>query len=317
MDLDCQRVDAAAAAAALSWANEVALLGDRDQSEGLDDGVGHDNILMDQHASMQGFSLMMMAAENGQSFHPMILMGQESTPPPQPPPPPPQPPVRTPSTVLSLQTMPPNEENSSKAVTKKRGRQKGPGKPKSHYVKERDSSFQLVLKLPLKSRKLFCVAEFYKYMAQSSSDSLCKVTEAYAKAGESVGVSGKTARKWVEDWERRADGTFSESQQGKHVKVEWLLQPEHLQSKARAWIEQNCPKKGEPPRKDSIIKMFRDFCNNDLLLDVQAGDLAADSLMGMTSHRKISTETARSWLHRLGFNNFKDFRKSSTKSLST
>lgn len=59
------------------------------------------------------------------------------------------------------------------------------------------------------------------------------------------------------------------SLQGKHAKVEWILQPEHLQARARQWIEQNCPKKGDPPRKESIINMFRDFCNNDLLLEVQ------------------------------------------------
>ncbi|KAJ7526497.1 hypothetical protein O6H91_16G008900 [Diphasiastrum complanatum] len=311
-----QRVEAAA----LAWGNDVGILGEREQGgamPGCEDTMDadvsdvHGGLMMvapdPNHSSLHGFSLMMMAGEPGQQGFPMMVVNQDMV----------QPALQpcSPSTILSLQTMPSEAAGEVRVSSKKRGRQKGPGKPNSHYLKERELSFKMVLKLPLKSRKLFCVSEFYKYMAESDSESPCKVTEAYAKAGESVGVSAKTTRKWVEDWERRADGTFSESMQGKHVKVEWLLQPVHLQNRALAWIEQNCPKKGDPPRKDSVIKMFRDFCNNDLLLDVQEPGQVGNELDPLTGpNRKISTETARSWLHRLGFHNFKDFRRSNSKS---
>jgi hypothetical protein len=39
------------------------------------------------------------------------------------------------------------------------------------------------------------------------------VSEAYRQGGQSVGVSMRTARKWVEDWDTRGDGSFSDSQQ--------------------------------------------------------------------------------------------------------
>lgn len=41
------------------------------------------------------------------------------------------------------------------------------GKPQTHYQKERAKSLEMVLKLPIKTRQLFCVAEFYKYMAST------------------------------------------------------------------------------------------------------------------------------------------------------
>lgn len=39
------------------------------------------------------------------------------------------------------------------------------------------------------------------------------MSEAYRQGGQSVGVSMRTARKWVEDWDTRGDGSFSDSQQ--------------------------------------------------------------------------------------------------------
>ncbi|KAH9549368.1 hypothetical protein CY35_10G015500 [Sphagnum magellanicum] len=214
------------------------------------------------------------------------------------------------------------EEDPEPEQSRKRGgggRQGGGGganKNKTHadFVKGRAQALQHLLELPLKTRQLFCVSEFYRHMALASPDSPCKVSEAYRQGGQSVGVSMRTARKWVEDWDTRGDGSFSDSQQGKHVKVEWLLQPDHLQRRARDWIEENCPKNGNLPGRESIVARFRDFCNSDLLRNVQPKPIL-DNGNGLQFglHRKISMETARSWLHRLGFHNFKDYRGTAKK----
>ncbi|CAK9193630.1 unnamed protein product [Sphagnum troendelagicum] len=208
------------------------------------------------------------------------------------------------------------EQSRKRGGGGRRGGGGGANKSKTHadFVKGRAQALQHLLELPLKTRQLFCVSEFYRHMALSSPDSPCKVSEAYRQGGQSVGVSMRTARKWVEDWDTRGDGSFSDSQQGKHVKVEWLLQPDHLQRRARDWIEENCPKNGNLPGRESIVARFRDFCNTDLLRNVQPKPIL-DNGNGLQFglHRKISMETARSWLHRLGFHNFKDYRGSAKK----
>ncbi len=75
------------------------------------------------------------------------------------------------------------EEDPEPEQSRKRGgggRQGGGGganKNKTHadFVKGRAQALQHLLELPLKTRQLFCVSEFYRHMALASPDSPCKV----------------------------------------------------------------------------------------------------------------------------------------------
>ncbi len=75
----------------------------------------------------------------------------------------------------------PEPEQSRKRGGGGGGRQGGGGgganKNKTHadFVKGRAQALQHLLELPLKTRQLFCVSEFYRHMALASPDSPCKV----------------------------------------------------------------------------------------------------------------------------------------------
>jgi hypothetical protein len=69
------------------------------------------------------------------------------------------------------------QEDPEPEQSRKRGGGAGANKNKTHayFVKGRAQALQHLLELPLKTRQLFCVSEFYRHMALASPDSPCKV----------------------------------------------------------------------------------------------------------------------------------------------
>jgi hypothetical protein len=67
------------------------------------------------------------------------------------------------------------QEDPEPEQSRKRGGGAGANKNKTHayFVKGRAQALQHLLELPLKTRQLFCVSEFYRHMALASPDSPC------------------------------------------------------------------------------------------------------------------------------------------------
>jgi hypothetical protein len=84
----------------------------------------------------------------------------------------------------------------------------------------------------------------------------------------------------------RSDQRFEHSLRGQHPKVRWLLDDVKYQTAARQWVHDNCNRKGRPNMK---AHDFAVWLSNDLL----SGEL--------DEGQEISAETARGWLHKLGF----------------
>ena len=111
--------------------------------------------------------------------------------------------------------------------------------------------------------------------------------EASAIAGELVGKTERTVREWRQDFFCN-QGCFSEYQRGKYVRPS-IIDDEAARKDAVKFVRENAYKKGEP---NMTAGMFCQWVNCDLL-----PCLTLDPSLP----RKIGVETARLWLHQLGF----------------
>lgn len=106
--------------------------------------------------------------------------------------------------------------------------------------------------------------------------------------GQIIGVSERTVREWRSVFTEN-DGCFPDSLQGKYVQEDVLWLNEELNEKASNYVRENASVKGQP---NLTIMMFRHWVNNCLL---PSSDLR-DSFP-----KSIGYETARVWMHELGF----------------
>ena len=117
-------------------------------------------------------------------------------------------------------------------------------------------------------------------------------------------ISSVTVRRWVEDFEENL-GKFSESKKGKFEK-RWILNQEDLKNKAVDFLKHfPNPKPGENNEqlRDITVEDFQTFLNDDLLPN-SGLDLKQTHALSIP----ISWDTARLWMHGLGFG-FSDVKK--------
>lgn len=113
-------------------------------------------------------------------------------------------------------------------------------------------------------------------------------TKAAELAGLMVGKSDKTVRDWRKHFLEN-DGQIPDNQQGKYQRSGVLWTSELLNRKATKFVRENSNKKGQP---NLTIAGFCHWVNNDLL---------PNETLEPGYPRKISVETARQWMHQLGF----------------
>lgn len=113
-------------------------------------------------------------------------------------------------------------------------------------------------------------------------------TKAAELAGMMIGKSDKTVREWRKQFFEN-EGVIPESQQGKYQRSGVMWCSEELNEKATRYIRDNANVKGQP---NIIITKFCQWVNEDLLpnMTLEPG-----------FPRKIGIETARKWMHELGF----------------
>ena len=113
-------------------------------------------------------------------------------------------------------------------------------------------------------------------------------TDTVDVVGDIIGKNKRTVRRWVDDFTLN-EGEFSESQQGRYTRSNTLISSEEICEKARVYVRENAAPRGRP---NLTAAAFCEWVNNDLL---------PNSTLEPGFPRSISVETARKWLHDLGF----------------
>ena len=113
-------------------------------------------------------------------------------------------------------------------------------------------------------------------------------TDAAAAVGQVLHKNERTIRRWIDDFASN-DGEFSESQQGHYVRNNTLMSNEEICEKAREYVRENAAPRGRP---NLTARAFCQWVNNELL---------PNSVLEPGYPRRVSVETARKWLHNLGF----------------
>ena len=113
-------------------------------------------------------------------------------------------------------------------------------------------------------------------------------TKAAEMAAEMIKKSDRTVRQWRSDLVNN-DGIMPCTKQGKYIRTGVLWQNEELNKKASDYVRANQNIKGKP---NMTVTEFCKWINNDLL---------PNSTLEPGYPRNISLETARRWLHQLGF----------------
>lgn len=113
-------------------------------------------------------------------------------------------------------------------------------------------------------------------------------TRAAELAGLMIGKSDRAVREWRSEFFKN-DGQIPESKQGKYQRSGVMWSSEHLNKKASQYIRENANVKGKP---NLTIAMFCQWVNDDLL---------PNTTLEPGFPRKIAFETARKWMHELGF----------------
>ena len=115
-----------------------------------------------------------------------------------------------------------------------------------------------------------------------------KQTSAANQIADIIGKNERTVREWKHSFFHN-DGTFPDSQQGKYQRQGVLLQNEQLNEIASLFVRDNAVVKGKPNL--NAISFCR-WVNESLL---------PNSSLDPGYPREISVQTARLWLHELGF----------------
>ena len=102
-----------------------------------------------------------------------------------------------------------------------------------------------------------------------------------------LGKSDRTVRQWKADFIETGD--IPDSQQGRHQRNGVLWSSEELNKKALKYVRENSNVKGMP---NLTVSSFCFWLNNELL---------PNSCLEPGFPRNVSIETARKWLHQLGF----------------
>ena len=113
-------------------------------------------------------------------------------------------------------------------------------------------------------------------------------TETAATVATFLHKGEHTIRRWVDDFVVNG-GKFSDTQQGHYVRNNTLMSSEELCEKARVYVRDNAAPRGKP---NLTASAFCQWVNNDLL---------PKSVLEPGYPRRVSVETARKWLHELGF----------------
>ena len=113
-------------------------------------------------------------------------------------------------------------------------------------------------------------------------------TDTAAVVGEILHKNERKIRRWVEDFMSNG-GEFSESQQGHYVRNNTLMSNEELCERAREYVRENAAPRGRPNLTSGA---FCQWVNNELL---------PNTVLDPGYPRRVSVETARKWLHELGF----------------
>ena len=98
----------------------------------------------------------------------------------------------------------------------------------------------------------------------------------------------RTIRRWIDDFVSN-DGEFSDTQQGHYVRDKTLMSNEELCERATVYVRENAAPRGRP---NLTASAFCQWVNNELL---------PNSVLDPGYPRRVSVETARKWLHELGF----------------
>ena len=112
-------------------------------------------------------------------------------------------------------------------------------------------------------------------------------TEAAELAGIMIGKSDKTIREWRSDFFET--GEVPRSKQGQYQRTGVLWKNEDLNKKASRYIRDNAAVKGKP---NLTAGKFCEWVNDDLL---------PNETLEPGFPRKVSVQTARKWMHELGF----------------
>lgn len=106
------------------------------------------------------------------------------------------------------------------------------------------------------------------------------------KTAAICGVTGRTVRNWSQ--QAKETGEVDGEGRGHHNR-ESLMNDEHCCKLAASWIRENSFRKGEP---NMTALSLCQWVNSGLLPSIT---------LGPDMPRRISVETARRWLHQLGF----------------
>ena len=112
-------------------------------------------------------------------------------------------------------------------------------------------------------------------------------TQAAEYAGMMLGKLDRTVRQWRNDFIE--NGEIIDSKQGKYQRTGVLWSSEELNAKAATFVRGNAAEKGQPNMTSGA---FCQWVNESLLPNCS---------LKPGFPRKISVETARKWLHELGF----------------
>ena len=137
---------------------------------------------------------------------------------------------------------------------------------------------------PLQQRKELAVALFLTYGRRQQMG----VLDAAQEAASVTGFSDRTVRRYWKEWSEN-EGSFEESEQGKHPRLTLLSEDEECRSRALTWIRTNAIRQGE---SNLTARAFASFVNDELLPNI---------CLAPGFPRSISVRTARRWLCSLGF----------------
>ena len=182
---------------------------------------------------------------------------------------------------------------------------------KVEWMLQRDDQWEI--------KKTYAMAAFVSLRrreAVSVEEAIKRAAGTFVANANAKTLSPQTLRTWLADFVR-AGGRIAPSRRGAHRKTECFLDLPNVKERAREWLRQHCQAaripttRGEPGGGSAAgrggegatpvapgsgvltLNRFHEWCNQVLLCEIinERG----------TKRKPICAETARSWLHALGF----------------
>ena len=135
--------------------------------------------------------------------------------------------------------------------------------------------------LPSSTQRVIALSHYF-YLRNSGKSK----TKSKEDAAAVVDCTPRTLHTWIDECEE-SDGEIKESLPGQHPKFTSILVDEDIQKRAREWVMQHACVRGQPNMR---ALDFQQWINSELLPSKFPENSPS-----------ISEETARLWLHRLGF----------------